>query len=99
MQSKMELLLIQLPWRSSISALIIAASKTLHLFGDAFSWSNSSIGIGEGRFECKLHRALVNNSFFLMEEDFRGSLLINGLLDHCPILISSDTPKVIKAPF
>lgn len=57
----------------------------LKLSGASFTWSNSSTG--DWRIQCKLDRAIVNASF-LHSSPFKGDILLPGISDHSPILLS-----------
>lgn len=67
----------------------------LQMAGSSFTWSNSSIG--DSRTECKLDRVLVNASF-LQSSPFKGEILLPGISDHSPILLSLYEKHHIKAP-
>ncbi|RWR83584.1 Ribonuclease H domain-containing protein [Cinnamomum micranthum f. kanehirae] len=68
----------------------------LPLQGSPFTWSNSSIGAT--RIESKLDRVLVNATF-LQTHPFKGEVLMPGISDHCPLLLSIHEKPNIKAPF
>ncbi|XXG79979.1 hypothetical protein AAC387_Pa09g0941 [Persea americana] len=68
----------------------------LKLTGPLFTWSNSSFGAS--RIECKLDRVLINDRF-LHCNPFQGDVLMPGLSDHSPILLSLHVKAHIKASF
>lgn len=73
-----------------------AGMMEFNLTGPSFTRSNSSIG--ESRIECKLDRVLVNAAFF-QTSPFKGEVLLPGISDHSPILLSLNEKSQFKPPF